>query len=93
MSESAGRLPASLVALAVGIGTAAEGTAMNLPPQWVFVGTYTGPESRGIYRLAFDPTTGKLSEPTLAAETPNPLVPRDRARRPAPLRRQRSRAV
>ena len=72
MSESAGRLPASLVALAVGIGTAAEGTAMNLPPQWVFVGTYTGPESRGIYRLTFDPTTGKLSEPTLAAETPNP---------------------
>ena len=39
---------------------------------WVFVGTYTGGKSRGIYRLEFDPTTGKLTEPTVAAESENP---------------------
>src|SRR5262249_51139251 len=39
---------------------------------WVFVGTYTGKMSKGIYRCQLDPSTGKLSEPELAAETPNP---------------------
>jgi 6-phosphogluconolactonase len=39
---------------------------------WVFVGTYTGPKSKGIYRLEMDPRTGALSEPELAAESPSP---------------------
>lgn len=40
--------------------------------QYVYFGTYTGPKSKGIYRSEFDPTTGKLSSPELAAETRNP---------------------
>ncbi len=40
---------------------------------WVFVGTYTGrTQSKGIYRMELDTATGKLSEPTLAAELDNP---------------------
>src|SRR5205807_9059311 len=39
---------------------------------WVYVGTYTGKDSKGIYRCEFDPATGKLSEPALVAETVNP---------------------
>jgi 6-phosphogluconolactonase len=39
---------------------------------WVFVGTYTDGKSKGIYRMEFDPATGKLSEPVLAAEVDNP---------------------
>jgi 6-phosphogluconolactonase len=41
-------------------------------PMWVFVGTYTGGKSRGIYRLTLDPASGKLGEPELAAESENP---------------------
>jgi 6-phosphogluconolactonase len=36
------------------------------------VGTYTGGESRGIYRFTLDPSTGEASEPALAAEADNP---------------------
>jgi 6-phosphogluconolactonase len=39
---------------------------------WVFVGTYTGPKSKGIYRLEMDEATGALSEPQVAAQTANP---------------------
>lgn len=38
----------------------------------VYVGTYTGGKSKGIYRMEFDPATGKLSEPKLAVKTGNP---------------------
>ena len=38
----------------------------------VYAGTYTKGESRGIYVFHFNPTTGKLTSPTLAAETLNP---------------------
>jgi 6-phosphogluconolactonase len=38
----------------------------------VFVGTYTGPHSKGIYSFQFDPATGKFTEPQVAAETDNP---------------------
>src|SRR5947209_7917241 len=41
-------------------------------PLWVFVGTYTGKKSRGIYRIEFDPATGKLGLPELAAEVTSP---------------------
>jgi 6-phosphogluconolactonase len=38
----------------------------------VYVGTYTGKVSKGIYTLTLDLSTGKLSEPELAAETTSP---------------------
>jgi 6-phosphogluconolactonase len=41
-------------------------------PMFVFIGTYTGGKSKGIYRSEFDSATGKLSAPELAAETPSP---------------------
>ena len=39
---------------------------------WVFVGTYTGEKSKGIYRFEMDTTTGKLSNGELAIEVANP---------------------
>lgn len=39
---------------------------------WVYVGTYTGGSSEGIYVLEFDGATGMLSEPRLAARMENP---------------------
>jgi 6-phosphogluconolactonase len=39
---------------------------------WVYIGTYTGGKSKGIYRAELDTATGKLSEPELAAETVSP---------------------
>jgi 6-phosphogluconolactonase len=41
-------------------------------PMTIFVGTYSGPKSKGIYHLQLDPATGKLSDPVVAAETVNP---------------------
>src|ERR1017187_8284151 len=38
----------------------------------VYFGTYTNALSRGIYFSRLDVTTGKLSAPQLAAETPSP---------------------
>ncbi len=42
------------------------------PGLTVFIGTYTGPKSKGIYRMQFRPDTGELSPPELAAELPSP---------------------
>jgi 6-phosphogluconolactonase len=38
----------------------------------LYIGTYTGKKSKGIYSARFDSDTGKLSAPELAAETKNP---------------------
>src|SRR5262245_12096197 len=38
----------------------------------VYIGTYTGEKSKGIYRSHFDASTGKLTPPELAAETKSP---------------------
>jgi 6-phosphogluconolactonase len=38
----------------------------------VYVGTYTGQQSRGIYAFRFDPAAGKATTVELAAETANP---------------------
>ncbi len=38
----------------------------------VYIGTYTGPQSKGIYVSRLEVSTGALSKPELAAETPNP---------------------
>lgn len=49
-------------------------TTMTAASQLVFIGTYTPKDNprRGIYAVRLDPATGELSEPILAAETPNP---------------------
>jgi 6-phosphogluconolactonase len=39
---------------------------------WVYVGTYTDKNGKGIYRFDMDPASGKLSNRALAAETKNP---------------------
>jgi len=40
-------------------------------PLLVYIGTYTGPKSQGIYVSRFDPLNGSLSSPQLAAELKN----------------------
>ena len=39
---------------------------------WVFIGTYTRGESKGIYRAQLDLKSGELASPELAAEVENP---------------------
>jgi 6-phosphogluconolactonase len=39
---------------------------------FVYVGTYTGPKSKGIYAFRFDTDSGKLAPVGLVGETPNP---------------------
>src|SRR5688500_2783571 len=41
-------------------------------PVRVYVGTYTGKASKGIYVMEMDRKTGALTEPRLAAETKSP---------------------
>jgi 6-phosphogluconolactonase len=38
----------------------------------VYVGTYTGPESKGVYAFRFDSSSGKATAPGVVAETTNP---------------------
>jgi len=38
----------------------------------VYIGTYTGAKSKGIYVSPFDPATGRLGAPELAASMPSP---------------------
>ncbi|HME00351.1 MAG TPA: lactonase family protein [Terriglobia bacterium] len=39
---------------------------------WVYVGTYTGPKSKGVYAYRFDASTGQLVSRGLVAESVNP---------------------
>lgn len=39
---------------------------------WVFIGTYTGKNSKGIYRCTLDLASGRLTTPVLAGEATNP---------------------
>jgi 6-phosphogluconolactonase len=50
----------------------AEDSAPKTDKYWVYIGTYTGPKCKGIYRLVLDTTTGKLTDGELAAEVVNP---------------------
>jgi 6-phosphogluconolactonase len=65
-------LALSLAGLAWFALTAPADNAAKPSRFWVFVGTYTGGKSKGIYRCAFDAETGKLGAAELAAETANP---------------------
>jgi 6-phosphogluconolactonase len=55
-------------------GPAARSAELTRSPgaQLVYLGTYTSQNSKGIYVVRFDPSTGQLTEPQLAAETRNP---------------------
>jgi 6-phosphogluconolactonase len=48
------------------------GMAAEANSKLLYIGTYTGKKSKGIYSARFDSDTGKLSAPELAAETKNP---------------------
>ncbi|HEV3119525.1 MAG TPA: lactonase family protein [Gemmataceae bacterium] len=56
------------------LSVAARAPADQARPEkmWVFVGTYTGKASKGIYRCELDLATGKLSDPVVAAEVVSP---------------------
>jgi len=51
---------------------AVDATRISAVEAWVFIGTYTDGNSKGIYRARLDLSTGDLSEPELAAEIENP---------------------
>jgi 6-phosphogluconolactonase len=60
-----------LAAALLGAAAAADPPAKSAK-FWVFIGTYTGPKSKGIYRFAFDPATGELTGGELAGEAVSP---------------------
>lgn len=60
-----------LLALAI-LVSSSPAIAQENSKQRVYLGTYTGAKSKGIYVCEFDAETGKLTEPRLAAETVNP---------------------
>ncbi len=57
-------------------GTFALGFSQENKPtgetQTLFIGTYSGPKSEGIYSMQFNPVSGKLSNLSLAAKSENP---------------------
>lgn len=68
---------ACLITLMIGAGisTASAQSANPSAPakhMHVYLGTYTGPKSKGIYLARLDLASGKLSAPELAAEAANP---------------------
>jgi 6-phosphogluconolactonase len=72
------RSPGLILVLSLATACASEpragaGQAAKKPDAyWVYVGTYTGAKSKGIYRARLDPSSGSLTQPELAAETPSP---------------------
>lgn len=70
------RLFALLVLLLVCLPAMASGRnrARSAAPKsyLIYVGTYTGPKSKGIYSFRFDVTTGRAAPLGLAAQTTNP---------------------
>lgn len=61
-----------LILLLISISVATPVTAAEGGKVRVYVGTYTGPKSKGIYRMDLDLASGKLSQPELAGECVNP---------------------
>lgn len=57
---------------AAGLQASIEGNAAMNATCLVYVGTYTGAKSKGIYAFRMDATSGALSPLGLVAETPNP---------------------
>jgi 6-phosphogluconolactonase len=61
---------AAFLLTVAGSGVAAQAASNN--EFLVYIGTYTGAKSKGIYVSRLDTSTGKLSSPELAAETVSP---------------------
>jgi 6-phosphogluconolactonase len=67
------RLALSVLGALFMIAPAAMAAERDTPERlWVFIGTYSGGDSKGIYRAELDSASGKLSVPVLAAESTNP---------------------
>ena len=66
--------PACAAALLVAVAAPAVADAEDAKAgkAWVFLGTYTGPKSKGIYRCEMDLATGALSKAEVVAEVANP---------------------
>jgi 6-phosphogluconolactonase len=64
----------ALLASLSGLSSAAALAARDDKPEklWVFIGTYTGKNSKGIYRCTLDLASGQLTNPVLAGEATNP---------------------
>ena len=68
-------MQAACASLAFTVASSAEQAALpaekaaTIP---MYIGTYTGKKSQGIYLVHLNPATGALSKPELAAEMPNP---------------------
>lgn len=63
------------IALAIAPGTPDQQTPASPAPAGevrVYIGTYTGPKSKGIYLSRLNLATGAMSPPVLLADTPNP---------------------
>ena len=98
LMSSSCRSAAALLAAAtlLPLGVPGPAPAADGPPagkSWVYVGTYTGKDSKGIYRCEFDPATGKLSEPDPGGRDGQPDLPRHPPERQVPLRRRRDRQL
>src|SRR5437660_298561 len=63
-------LSAALLASLIGFTSQAGAQPKEGP--WVYVGTYTGPKSKGIYVMKMDAASGALSDPQVAAEIKSP---------------------
>jgi 6-phosphogluconolactonase len=59
----------AVLAVAMFLGFAGNARGESL---WVYIGTYTGAKSKGIYVSRLDTSSGKLAAPELAAETRSP---------------------
>src|SRR4051812_39420771 len=63
---------ALLVTAGLGLDLAAQERKGDPAAMIVYVGTYTGPKSKGIYMMKMDAATGTLSTPELAGEMASP---------------------
>src|SRR5207237_5139457 len=72
-----------ITVIAVPIATASGAPHANAKSSYlIYVGTYTGPTSKGIYAYRFNAVTGKSASLGLVAETTNPsFLAIDRTRR------------
>jgi 6-phosphogluconolactonase len=72
MTRARVRLMLALTLVCLAPILAPAGGAAAAPPVPVYVGTYTGSGSRGIYLFEFDPASGAATAPVLAGESDNP---------------------
>lgn len=65
-------IAACFIAGCAGAGDAGAGANVEGQMMTFYVGTYTGPKSKGIYRVQLDPANGTLSKPELAGTLKDP---------------------